>query len=89
MQCESAWRRGRLSELKKAGDPIHFRRAEVPRRAALETKADKFAELAANALAAWPKDKPWLNETDTAAFSKQVQISKTGRRKEEREKRKK
>jgi len=65
--------RGRLSELKKAGDPIHFRRAEVPRRAALEAKADKFAELAATALAAWPKDKPWLNETDTVAFSKQVE----------------
>jgi len=54
------------------GDPIDFRRAEVGRRAALESKADKFVQLARGALDDWNKSKPWLNETERADFGKQV-----------------
>lgn len=54
------------------GDLIDFRQKEVPARAALTAKADKFVGLATGALGDWPKSKPWLNETDTAEFGKQV-----------------
>lgn len=67
-----ARRRGRLGELRKTGDPIEFRRSEVPRRAALEGKAARFGDLARGAVAAWPRDRPWLNETHTTAFAKQA-----------------
>lgn len=65
-------RRARLAKLRAVGDPISFRKEEVGRRAALAAKADKFVGLATGALGDWPKSKPWLNETDTAEFGKQV-----------------
>lgn len=54
------------------GDPIDLRRAEVGRRVALKSKADKFVQLARGALDDWNKSKPWLNETERADFGKQV-----------------
>jgi hypothetical protein len=65
-------RRSRLAKLRAVGDPIDFRKQEVSARAALATKAARFVELATGALGDWPKSKPWLNETDTAEFGKQV-----------------
>jgi hypothetical protein len=64
--------RSRLTKLRAVGDPIDFRKQEVAARAALATKAARFVELATGALGDWPASKPWLNETDTAAFGKQV-----------------
>ena len=65
-------RRSRLAKLRAVGDPIDFRKQEVAAREAVATKAQRFVELATGALGDWPKSKPWLNETDTADFGKQV-----------------
>lgn len=61
-----------MAKLRAVGDPIDFRKQEVAARAALAAKAERFVELATGALGDWPKSKPWLNETDTADFGKQV-----------------
>ena len=64
--------RARLTKLRAVGDPMMVRKEEVGRREQLAAKVDKFLGLASAALESWPKSKPWLNATDTAAFAAQV-----------------
>lgn len=64
--------RDRLNALKVTGDPITFRTAEASHREAVQEKATKFAELVSMALSTWPDDRPWINATDIAAFSTQL-----------------
>ena len=64
--------RKQLEKLKAEGDPVMFRAAEVSARAAALERADKFVAAARDAIANWPDKKPWIEEKERMAASKQV-----------------
>ena len=71
-------RRKQLEKLKAEGDPIMFRATEVGARAAAQERADKFVAAAKDAITSWPDKKPWIDEKERKAASKQVGRPQSG-----------
>ena len=64
--------RKQLEKLRAEAEPILFRAAEVGTRAAAQERADKFVAAARDAIASWPDKKPWIEDKERKAASKQV-----------------
>ncbi len=70
--------RKQLGKLRAEAEPILFRAAEVGARAAAQERADKFVAAARDAIASWPEKKPWIEDKERKAASKQVRACLTG-----------
>jgi len=71
-------RRKQLEKLRAEAEPILFRAAEVGARAAAQERADKFVAAARDAIASWPDKKPWIEDKERKAVSKQVGACSAG-----------
>ena len=70
--------RKQLEKLRAEAEPILFRAAEVGARAAAQERGDKFVAAARDAIASWPDKKPWIDDKERKAVSKQVGACSTG-----------